>query len=48
MVPRPCGFEVMFRRKVDWLEITRIQPLGQPIKPRDFRAKQQDFDPHEQ
>ena len=32
MVPMPSGFEVMFRRKVDWYENYRFQQLGQPIK----------------
>jgi hypothetical protein len=29
----PCGYEVMFRRKVDWYENNGFQQLGQPIKP---------------
>jgi hypothetical protein len=33
MVPRPCGFEVMFRRKVARFAKNRFQQLGQPNKP---------------
>jgi len=33
MVPRPCGSEAMFRRKVERFAKNRFQQLGQPIKP---------------